>query len=230
VRDIATLSGKVINIIINRLADAEFPITSTWGNRIIARASEPDWSFLHNMTYHRTYSAFMAGLLAGALDVPEGRLIVHRNSGFLREINQLLFEDLAIPTELRINPHEPKVLWTTKAINFHALLIPRRHYLKVQDAGLSHWDRDYINGPGHDDPLGDYLDQAVSIEPAGTHEATIFEGEGEAALGDFVFELSFEPNEVALDIASMPELFTDVHNADEVIKNAPVHFIKRKKL
>lgn len=218
------LSSKMLNSIVNRLSHQPPKPSEDYGNFILSETDdERSLFFLRGMTSPEAYSGFMAGFLGGMAHAPNGRTFLHRSAQVVRTMNTVLFEDFGIPTELIINPHEDPVMSQWRKVNNpHTLVLHREEYLKVQEAGLAHWDQDFILHGGPHLPLNLTLDSVVSIRPSGEDNGTpIIAGAGEEFVSyrNFLFHPEFEPNPTAIDIATMNELFAEVVNPAEIIKN-----------
>jgi hypothetical protein len=220
-----TLASKAINSIIKRIGEREPRTGGDYGDFILSESGEESsLSFLHGMTSEESYAGFMAGFLAGMSHEPDGRAFSHRNVHVVRVMNMVLFEDFGIPTELIINPNEDPVMYRGRKItNPHTLVLHREEYLKVQAAGLAHWDRDFLLNGGPHLPLDITLDSVASILPAGEdagHPVTGDSGEFVSHM-NFLFHSEFEPNPAALDLATMKELFVEVLDPAEIIRRMP---------
>jgi hypothetical protein len=207
-----TLASKPINAIMARLA-ATIPEwgSSTWGNEICDATKDQQLNFLRNMYHADRYSAFMAGLLAGMKITPEGRLLRYKDRRFVHIVHDRLRDSFGVPTKITDHPYQPDVLALVRSGFYaHELLLPRAHYLKAQAASLAHWDNDLLNCGGEQSPLDIFPDEIASIEPVGRRTAMhVISRAPEVTLGNFVFKREFEPNDAAIEISTMPELWTE---------------------
>lgn len=230
------LASKMINNIAKRLAlapaldslvsNGAFNGYGSWGEAILEKTSERSLFFLSGMITQESYAGFMAGFLAGMASAPTGRVFTHHTSRLVQAINEALFTDFGIPTELNINPHQDPVMYTARGrIAPHALLLRREHYLKVQDAGLAHWDQDYVLGGGEQAPLELVADPIDSITPAGNLPAVMICGNPIEVWKNFLFHSDFEPNEAAIELATMGEIFAEISDPAAVIANAPANMV-----
>lgn len=223
----SAISSKMVNMIVNRIGTVQEDRKDkgTFGTLLLGGVNDDSLSFLNNMHGISAYAGFMAGILAGGTVIGPGRVIMHRNSRFLRALNHYLFVHFGIPSETDINPHEDPVLfYRTAGFNVHQLGIRRGDYLKIMDAGLAHWDEDYINHGGPQSPLDRYYDAITEIRPAGILPGIELEVDDNGVIhwGGFSFDPEFEVDARALDIATMEELFVDVVNPQKVLADDAV--------
>jgi hypothetical protein len=218
---LVTLTSRVIDRILESLTlvqhssyrnPARFPVENEFNLLTNAELISPE-----------THAAFMAGILAGSEIVPEGRKIAHTNSNVVMMLHTFL-KEFGIPTEVKINPYEPVILpQKRRTLHIHHLILYREHYTKVQAAGLAFWDRDLLFDGGKQSGLDLFTDPILKIEPAGVQRGFEVKGPGVGTFNGFVLDLNFTPNEIAMDIASMEELFADVSDPAAVIAAAPAH-------
>lgn len=166
--------------------------------------------------------AFFAGVFTGSRTSDEGTLFVHRDSRVVSALHDHLFRVLHVATWLRINVNEPTVtahVWRIR--NPHSLLMPNNRLGVAQTRHLCYWS--YPQTPeGESTPLPlEFTDPITAVTPVGLQPAVELHGTQDALVCGFRMAMEFEPNDLALEIASMDELFVDVRDPIGVLQRSP---------